>query len=417
MNLYLLMLMLVCLVMPTASKLTKPSACGTSIGCFAHCVGVCTFVISWQDVGTDVQFNMSLTMLGGMNGYWLAIGLSDDQIMGTDNVLECVWNGTYMAVQRSYNSHRYNSPLTNEGLSQSQGSFVDNVLSCSFKQSKTTSQDKLDLNTDWYMLVAHGKAYMGVKAQHGVDPLLLPVSSHSKVDFQSNKDISYEQRAVMVKAHGCLMVFAWVMCASIGILLARYYKPMWPNTLIRGENVWFAFHRFLMLLAVLACIVAFVVIFIYIGAWSKLPGASMWHKAHPILGVIVMILAIINPIMAFFRPDPISKRRIIFSWAHWFVGTCAHIIAGLNLIIGVTLAQASLPFYLMWILVAWYMYQMCVETFLQLYDCCFRNKARRYRDGTYKDPRGSRLKKIVLFVHVVIITAFTCVAIVIIAKD
>ena len=33
--------------------------------------------------------------------------------------------------------------------------------------------------------------------------------------------------------------------------------------------------------------------------------------------------------MAAFRPHPGAKNRFLFNWAHWFVGTVAHIGGGM----------------------------------------------------------------------------------------
>ena len=38
---------------------------------------------------------------------------------------------------------------------------------------------------------------------------------------------------------GCLMIYAWIFAASIGIVVARYYKRMWPNDKHCREKVWF----------------------------------------------------------------------------------------------------------------------------------------------------------------------------------
>ncbi len=39
---------------------------------------------------------------------------------------------------------------------------------------------------------------------------------------------------------GCLMIIAWMMSASLAIIMSRYYKPMWPNDRLCGHRVWFA---------------------------------------------------------------------------------------------------------------------------------------------------------------------------------
>ena len=36
-----------------------------------------------------------------------------------------------------------------------------------------------------------------------------------------------------------LMSFAWIFCAGFGIIMARYYKPLWPKHMLCGRKVWF----------------------------------------------------------------------------------------------------------------------------------------------------------------------------------
>ena len=42
-----------------------------------------------------------------------------------------------------------------------------------------------------------------------------------------------------VSLAGLLMIAAWILFASIGVVLARYYKPMWADRKLLGEKVWF----------------------------------------------------------------------------------------------------------------------------------------------------------------------------------
>ena len=38
---------------------------------------------------------------------------------------------------------------------------------------------------------------------------------------------------------GCLMTIAWVFFSTIGITVARYFKPVWSDSTIKGQKVWF----------------------------------------------------------------------------------------------------------------------------------------------------------------------------------
>lgn len=89
------------------------------------------------------------------------------------------------------------------------------------------------------------------------------------------------------------MVLAWVFCASIGLILARYYKVMWVEEKACGQKVWFSYHRALMLSAMFLTIIGFILILIdkdgNFVTEEKLP-----NKAHPIIGLIAIICALFN---------------------------------------------------------------------------------------------------------------------------
>ena len=53
------------------------------------------------------------------------------------------------------------------------------------------------------------------------------------------------------QAHGTVMIVAWVVCASTGILFARYFRHLRfgdRRTLLRAD-IWFQTHRAFFLLA------------------------------------------------------------------------------------------------------------------------------------------------------------------------
>lgn len=38
---------------------------------------------------------------------------------------------------------------------------------------------------------------------------------------------------------GILMILAWCFFGTIGLLMTKYYKPMWPNKRFYGQRYWF----------------------------------------------------------------------------------------------------------------------------------------------------------------------------------
>lgn len=45
---------------------------------------------------------------------------------------------------------------------------------------------------------------------------------------------------LLIRLHGSFMLAAWIGTASVGILLARYYRQTWVGTTMMGKDLWFA---------------------------------------------------------------------------------------------------------------------------------------------------------------------------------
>lgn len=44
---------------------------------------------------------------------------------------------------------------------------------------------------------------------------------------------------------GILMILAWCFFGTVGLLMTKYYKPMWPNKRFYGHRYWFIVSLFL----------------------------------------------------------------------------------------------------------------------------------------------------------------------------
>ena len=143
------------------------------------------------------------------------------------------------------------------------------------------------------------------------------------------------------RLHGLLMLVAWLGCAGVGMILARYFKKTWRGTQILGKDLWFQFHRLLMILTVLLSMAAVVLVLLKVDI-QPLALSSLKTNAHPIIGLCCVILAILQPIMAAFRPHPGAGGRSLFNWAHWLVGNTAHCCGVVAIFLAGTLAKANL---------------------------------------------------------------------------
>ncbi|KAI8486811.1 DOMON domain-containing protein frrs1L [Branchiostoma belcheri] len=344
---------------PTAGPLPTPatsggqdigvtsSGCGSTKGCYqsptACAPPACDYFSSWQTSGNNILFEVS-----GRSPGFVAVGISEDETMGSDDIYECVYNSdsgsTTVFSSWSTGRSRPERDTTQGGISAVEGSFVDGVVSCKFtraindgaagrkkRQAKVNNGKFYDLNNDFYLLMSKGST-----------------------------------------AGGSLMMIAWICTASVGVLMARFFKHIWPDSQLCKEKVWFAIHRAMMVSTVLLTIIAFILIMTYNNwLWAFHAGA------HAIVGIIVVILALINPLMALARPHPDQPKRFIFNWAHWAVGTAARILGVVAIFLGMDLAALDLPPAATFIMVGWVIWHALTEVILEVHNCSTSSKSGR----------------------------------------
>lgn len=62
----------------------------------------------------------------------------------------------------------------------------------------------------------------------------------SSQSYLSEVSIFGGSSKLFVRLHGAFMLTAWIGTASIGILLARYFKQTWVGSQLCGKDQWFA---------------------------------------------------------------------------------------------------------------------------------------------------------------------------------
>ncbi|KAJ8270318.1 hypothetical protein GJAV_G00112910 [Gymnothorax javanicus] len=262
------------------------------VGCRPDTDAQC-FFLSFAVEDQGAVFELS----GPAEGY-VAFALSLDEWMGNDAVYLCVKNKDRVDIKAAYVEGR------------------------TYPQEVPGNE------------LTNGRADHGVVHRHDRQPL---ISSKKKLITGPPEDMIGSRSPLMIKGHGVCMLIAWMIIATTGIVIARYFKPCWPNRTICGLKVWFQLHRGMMVLVVLLTVTGFILPFVYRKGWSEHAGA------HPYLGCTVMTLAILQPFMAIFRPSPDSARRFIFNWAHLGAGASAVILAVAAMFLGVRQQALLLP--------------------------------------------------------------------------
>ncbi|KAH9509737.1 hypothetical protein Btru_044379 [Bulinus truncatus] len=428
--------------------------CGESKGCFREPEGCtepnCMYILTWTDDAQFIKFELG-GLADGSSDRYVAFALSDDKYMGDDTVFTCAHNSANEKTEifLSYNTEdpKTNNPIlkyplsyqqenllqgrhTYDVLDSEEGSYGNGRLRCRFRIKRDLDQTYPELRSlrggPAHLLFAHGFASRGSPKRHGLSVEELPMASAQKVDFTRLSNYYGRARYPLAKAHGCLMILAWVFFASIGLLLTKYYKPMWPNSKIFSHKYWFFGHFNCMATLFLIVIIAIILIFVEAGGYSEAP--ELPQRAHPILGIIILVCIIINPILALIRPSEDNKCRPVFNWFHWAFGTIANVLAIPTIFIGMDFGKVMVPWWATWILVIWVIFHIIVELTLEIHQCCTykKNKERRKKWEQVKrdnpkqyhpelDPVGHRFKRFMLFLHIGVTFVITLIMIIVIA--
>ncbi|KAG8436747.1 hypothetical protein GDO86_007727 [Hymenochirus boettgeri] len=269
------------------------------------------------------------------NPGYVAIGFSDDQIMGSDDIYICTTSSTGVMVQRALSMGHL--PPQSRNLSTTGSvitSYQNGVLKCTFITLSSISTQARANTTSYYIFLANGPSLANGQIQkHSQTPSI----SASKIDlsrFVGSVNAQGDGTRNLVLGHGALMLIAWMTTGTIGMLIARYMK-LSANQVIHGKGLWFLIHVFFMILTVILTIIAFIMIFAKVSGWSDDAGA------HPVLGCIVMILSFLQPFGALLRPEPNHKRRFIFNWVHGLNALVIKVLAVATIFLGLKLVDSS----------------------------------------------------------------------------
>ncbi|KAJ3700978.1 hypothetical protein LUZ61_004683 [Rhynchospora tenuis] len=127
--------------------------------------------------------------------------------------------------------------------------------------------------------------------------------------------------------HGVFAIFSWGILLPIGAIIARYFRHKDP--------LWFYLHvaiQFLGYFGGLAAVVA------GISLYNKLHSDFRSHKS---LGIVILVLASLQVIAFFIRPDQESKLRRYWNWYHHWLGRLALFLAAINITLGLKIGDAG----------------------------------------------------------------------------
>jgi uncharacterized membrane protein len=300
---------------------------------------------------------------------YIAVGFSEDVLMGNDFVTYCVLNpANKVEVHLGMNpagekSNKAAPPeAENAVLEILEGIATDDGIFCRFRQHSNPSSNSLipNLKKRYHLLFAKGGAENPQSLIiHSLDPsnpeefpfistepilILNPDEAVNFINRDNNtsnndstgsfittgSDSGSKKGLTFIHLHGIIMLISWLAMTTIAIYAARYMRDSWPHTTVMGLKIWFHIHRTLNFLAVILMVAS--VIFIvwnkgrWTGPWFGMSSirAGEWHSLS---GALAVLLALSQPFGALIRCGIDDPKRPIFNWIHRSIGLFAFILA------------------------------------------------------------------------------------------
>ncbi|XP_054882703.1 putative ferric-chelate reductase 1 [Poeciliopsis prolifica] len=280
---------------------------------------------------TPPKSGVRYELCGPAEGY-IAFGWSDDRKMGNDDIYLCALSSAGIAdVQRAFSVGRKAPVIQSKGhVSDIQISNQNKVLACTFTSKNaifTSRSSNFSSDKFFHLLLAYGPSTNGVIMEHKK-----AYSSSHKVALTSPNVMQSDGKEQMIRAHGCLMLLAWMTFGPLGMIVARYQRR--PSQVqMFGKDLWFVVHVSVMSFTVATTIIAFILAFSYLGGWE--------YGVHSVLGCLVLTLVLIQPILALTRCAPQHPRRFLFNWAHFVIAVLLKVLAVAAIFTGMMMMDSS----------------------------------------------------------------------------
>ncbi|KAF8353464.1 hypothetical protein PRIPAC_91482 [Pristionchus pacificus] len=233
----------------------------------------CAYFISFASADEWTTFEMATTNISRGTNY-LAVGLSEDELMGEDPVTYCYFpEGGTPILNVGFNSGKSNKvadesmkPLILNNFMLLHSEHKENNIFCSFRQRikpRIKHEMIAHLNNNYFILMARGSISSPEKlGKHSLSPsssdfpFISPTSFNITHFFSSStlsftevssttsipSSISYlsvQSRLWMIKIHGVLMVIPWLSLIPSSIISARYLRNEWKCLSPGGVHLWF----------------------------------------------------------------------------------------------------------------------------------------------------------------------------------
>ena len=138
--------------------------------------------------------------------------------------------------------------------------------------------------------------------------------------------------------HGIFMFLGWGIFLQCGAFIARYFRHRDPW--------WFKMHRKVNIIGLLFSFVGLILGFLS----ANTAAPKHFVTTHAIIGLFIMIVGMLQPLNAFFRPHLDGKHRNLWSLFHKYLGRIALVLALVNITLGLLMAVVVTALWISWLI-------------------------------------------------------------------
>lgn len=136
--------------------------------------------------------------------------------------------------------------------------------------------------------------------------------------------------------HGSLMLIGWGVLLPSGAVIAAFGKH-------RPDAWWFKIHKVVQPIGLLFALTAWVIALVNFSVLDSKPDGSTLHFPHAVLGMITMVIGLLQPLNAIFRPHPpkegeeATNLRRLWEICHKWLGWTGILLGLITVGMGTTL--------------------------------------------------------------------------------
>ena len=169
------------------------------------------------------------------------------------------------------------------------------------------------------------------------------------------------------------------------------------------KDLWFRLHQLFMSFTVLSTIAGIVVIAIDRGN-APLSLEQVKKNPHPALGMVCIITAFIQPLMALLRPHPESDKRWVFNVAHFLFGNISYTFAIAAIFKAMEYSELEMPENVVYLLIAYVIVHVLIHFTLTGQRWCseknIENQVKDIDNNEPLDAPGSGFRKSMAFFYI-----------------